>query len=470
MSHPPRIAIVGGGFTGAAAAIGLLRTLKEPFDLIIIEPDELGRGVAYGKADSFHLLNVRAGKLGVYDTAPGDFAAWAHARSNRHGFAVGPAEPTRAFLPRRIFGDYVEERLSDEVGRRPEVSFTHIRSLATCVRRNSAGYEIVLENHPPVAAHYLVLATGYGRSPPTGRVGRSPFAELDPAEARAAKSALFIGTGLTFVDEFLRLQSRGFRGQALAVSRHGLLPEIHRANEAPNRSAILAERSLAGLLRLFRTAMRKSDLPPLAAVNLVLGMRDELQALWQSLPLEDQRRFLRHLKAYWNVARHRTPPEVHAQLRQAIQRGLVKVVPGRVVPTDDGRVRIAAAGDERPALSFDLVFDCTGHRPDIRNPFVLSLVRHGLAAIDPHRLGICVRPNGAVIGRHGTSSPGLFALGPLGHGTLYEITAVPEIVAQCTKMAASVAADLSRLRGRARIEVDYRRAYGRPHGRGSAHA
>ena len=74
----PRLAIVGGGLTGAAAAMALLRRVTRPFELVIIEPEgELGRGVAYGKAEPFHLLNVRAGKLGVIAGRAGDFADWA---------------------------------------------------------------------------------------------------------------------------------------------------------------------------------------------------------------------------------------------------------------------------------------------------------------------------------------------------------------------------------------------------------
>src|SRR5206468_8079227 len=46
MSVP--IVIVGGGFTGAAAAVQLARASATPLDISIVEPRaELGRGVAY---------------------------------------------------------------------------------------------------------------------------------------------------------------------------------------------------------------------------------------------------------------------------------------------------------------------------------------------------------------------------------------------------------------------------------------
>ena len=64
----------------------------------------------------------------------------------------------------------------------------------------------------------------------------------------------------------------------------------------------------------------------------------------------------------------------------------------------------------------------------------------GAASVDAHRLGLVVAPNGQVLGGGGAPTPGLFALGPLCQGSLWEITAVPEIVRQCDEAAQSIAA------------------------------
>jgi uncharacterized NAD(P)/FAD-binding protein YdhS len=88
----------------------------------------------------------------------------------------------------------------------------------------------------------------------------------------------------------------------------------------------------------------------------------------------------------------------------------------------------------------ELAFDCTGHRPDLRSPLIGSLLRQGLAKADAHALGLSVQRNGQVLGRSGGATPGLYALGPLCQGSLWEITAVPEIVAQCDAAAGSIAA------------------------------
>ena len=96
--------------------------------------------------------------------------------------------------------------------------------------------------------------------------------------------------------------------------------------------------------------------------------------------------------------------------------------------------------NETEILTSDLAFDCTGHRPDLGSPLIESLVSQGAASVDAHRLGLAVQPNGQALGRGGAPTPLLFALGPLCQGSLWEITAVPEIVSQCDEAAQSIAA------------------------------
>ena len=53
-----RVVIVGGGFTGAAAAVHLVRASHAALAITIVEPrEELGRGLAYSTEDPDHRLN-----------------------------------------------------------------------------------------------------------------------------------------------------------------------------------------------------------------------------------------------------------------------------------------------------------------------------------------------------------------------------------------------------------------------------
>ena len=80
-------------------------------------------------------------------------------------------------------------------------------------------------------------------------------------------------------------------------------------------------------------------------------------------------------------------------------------------------------------------FDCRGHAPELRSPLIQDLIAQGLARADTHGLGLAVGPNGQLQDVAGCARRGLFALGPLGQGSLWEITAVPEIVEQADQAA-----------------------------------
>ena len=91
-------------------------------------------------------------------------------------------------------------------------------------------------------------------------------------------------------------------------------------------------------------------------------------------------------------------------------------------------------------METDLAFDCTGHKPDLGSSLIKSLLSQGLARPDAHALGVAVKPDGQVVGRGHAVTPGLFALGPLCQGSLWEITSVPEIVRQADAAASRIAA------------------------------
>jgi uncharacterized NAD(P)/FAD-binding protein YdhS len=175
---------------------------------------------------------------------------------------------------------------------------------------------------------------------------------------------------------------------------------------------------------------------------VINGLRPLVRDLWQELSPEEQARFLRHLRPLWDSHRHRLPMEIHSQLQSELQSGSAKLLRGRVRDVRrDGRafkLRVSRRGSEQ-TIEADLAFDCSGHRPDLQAPLIRSLLDQKLVQRDPHGLGLVVRADGQVVGERGYAVPGLFALGPLGQGTLWEITGVPEIVQQAAKAARSLA-------------------------------
>lgn len=134
----PHICVIGGGFTGAAAAIACLRRLAQPFSLTIMEPaTALGQGVAFGGYRPLHLLNVRTRDLSIHSDRPHDFLNWAFSQldqgENDPGLHEGLAH---SFLPRHLFGAYVRQRLFEAIESRNDVDTEIINDVAlSCSRR-----------------------------------------------------------------------------------------------------------------------------------------------------------------------------------------------------------------------------------------------------------------------------------------------------------------------------------------------
>ena len=168
-----------------------------------------------------------------------------------------------------------------------------------------------------------------------------------------------------------------------------------------------------------------------------------MQERWLALSAQEQRRFLRHVRPFWDAHRHRLPSEMHGRILSELNTGRAILVSGKALDvTRNGfgfTVRLRRRGSlEAETIETDLAFDCSGHNPDLDQPLVRGLIYENLARSDAHGLGISVKPNGQVVGKHGRVTAGLFALGPLCQGSLLEITAVPEIVRQADAAANAI--------------------------------
>ncbi|HEY7669854.1 MAG TPA: hypothetical protein VH852_04370, partial [Hyphomicrobium sp.] len=291
----------------------------------------------------------------------------------------------------------------------------------------------------------VLLATAYGLSPSAATGALAPFERLASDRLASAKSMALIGSGLTMVDVLLSARRDGFQGKAMVISRRGQLPRPHAAKGVvPHQIGLPRSKRVSGLTGSVAIACAAAEAYGTPWQSVINGLRASLQDIWQSLPVEEQSRFLRHVRPLWDAHRHRLPLEVHSRLEAEFAEGRAALLRGSVTSVErDGnafRLTLRPRGSPRlEALTVDLAFDCSGHRPDLNSPLIQSLVAQGAARADVHRLGLAVEPNGQVLGKAGTPTRGLFALGPLCQGSLWEITAVPEIVRQCDQAATSLA-------------------------------
>lgn len=458
------IAIVGAGFAGTMVSVHLLRRASDPLRIILIErhPERFCRGVAYSTREDCHLLNVRAGDMSAFPNYPDDFLQWALDRQHDlAGSFPGHEVSPHAFLPRRIYGEYLHGVFKRALaGARPGVDLALVYDEVVDIVASDGLQILKLRSGNMIQAHRVVLALGNfpPADPPVAddsfyrstRYWRNPWLERGSPITNRDEACLIIGSGLTMVDLAISLHDRDFQGRIHVVSRHGLLPPVHCASSENLCRVDFGEEPLTvrSLLRRFRTQLRTGQ----GWRSLISAVRPCTALIWSSLPLREKRRFLRHLRTFWDNHRHQLAPVAAEKLHVMIDSGRLTVHAGRVerfVEDEHGvdvTIRLRGSG-ERKVLRVDRVVNCTGSECDYRklkHPLTENLIRRGMAVPDFLSFGLAVAPDGALINAEGCASEFLFTLGPPRKGTLWETTAVPEIRGQALQLAERLLTSLPR--------------------------
>lgn len=448
MSAPFTVAVVGAGFSGVMTAVHLLRSAApRPLRVLMVNRSGImARGVAYGTNSPAHLLNVPAGKMSAFPDDPGHFVRFAQS----HDSSIQPG----TFVRRSVYGAYLEHLLAEAAAQRSnslEQLVTEVRG----VEPDRAWANIVTADGRRVTVDRVVLAVGhYPPAHPSGFRAEflaSPHYVRDPwargaLDALPAGPVLLIGTGLTTLDVALDLHSRGIPG-AIAISRRGLLPRTHDPKvpppEAVHRPGELGEAMTAsGYVRAVRRHIRT-----LGATGNWRQVIDSLRAitpeLWKRLEPVERERFMRHLRPFWDVHRHRASPETGAAIARLLESGWLQVHAGRLHSAEaigeKAVVMTALRGTgERRAFRVGTVINCTGPATDVRHagdPLLNELFHWGQARPDPLGLGIDVAEDGAVISANGEPSRVLYYVGPLIRARDGEGTAVPELRVHAARLA-----------------------------------
>lgn len=426
------VAIVGGGASGTILAAQLAR--RGIGCALIDGSGRAGRGVAYSTSDAAHLLNVRAEGMSAWAGEADHFAK---------RFAQEGGEP-RGFAQRRLFGRYLGEILEEAVARG---NVQVVEATAVSARREDEAWNVALDDGSTVTARAVVLAVG-NQEPeglaafagpgsrfignPWGAAAREAVEDL----ATSGEPALLVGTGLTMVDLVLSLDAAGYQGKILALSRRGLAPRSHAEFDPAPVDMSKLPRGLGPIFRWLRR--RSGEVGWRAAVD---SLRPHSHPLWQALSGEEQRRFLRHARPWWDVHRHRIAPEVAATVTRLIGEGRLQIVAGRIVSahqTANGlTVEYRRRGAAKPRSgTFAYAFNCTGPLHSIahsKDRLLCSLL--DAHEVKPDHLGI-----GLDISESCRAGDHLWAMGPLTKGRYWEIIAVPDIREQ----AAAVAGDIER--------------------------
>lgn len=432
------VAIIGGGFTGTMLAVALAER-GVPVTLIAGK-GEPGRGLAYGADNPIFRLNVRANRMSAFADRPDDFVAWLA------GQGIEGVE--ESFQPRHRFGDYVTDRLQQAMARcRPLLTVIRERAVDIIV---GSPQGVRLASDRVIPADRVVLALGNPPPRPlpgTADLPRSLYRN-DPWDGplgeglSAEDSVLLVGTGLTMVDAALALTGEGFAGRIIALSRRGLLPRPQPETALGPISVPLAEKlaghSLSAMARIMRETARSEGW--VAAID---SLRPVTQELWAGASSETQARFLRVLRPWWDVHRHRLAAELHARLMTLCGEGQLTVRAGRIRRIERVgaalSVTIAPRGSSGEArLVVRRIVNCTGPAldiTDIDDPLVQSLMAQGRIAADRHRIGLAVEEDLRVTRADGRPDDTLFAAGPITRSRFWEVVAVPDIRGQVAELA-----------------------------------
>ncbi|MCR6631905.1 MAG: FAD/NAD(P)-binding protein [Magnetospirillum sp.] len=446
------VAIAGGGFSGTALALYLLEAGGPGLTIHLAEPrPRLGEGIAYGDAGPMHLLNVPAQRMTLWTERPHDFLDWARHHGPRLGWPETAAATPTTFLPRRLFGHYVRARLERAAlqarnsGGPLLVRHAERVVAATPIHQ---GFRLDFQSGTAIHAHQMVLATGLAPPAlPFAIEGESHRLVADPWAGGALDrigredSILVIGTGLSMLDLIFSLESAGHRGEVLAASRHGLLPRVHAATEPapPPLGESDARRGVVHCLRTFRRAVASGQAEWRGAMD---GLRPVVDELWRAFAPAEQDRFLRHLRPFWEVHRHRMPAQSAELLLRRMAAHTLAVEPLRVLSLRLDRDGIEATLKPRGAAAtrqqrFRWAINCTPPASPFRVPgLIATLAAAGLTRPHGSGLGVDVEADGTVRGEDGRPVPNLFALGPLRRGTAMETTSVPHIRPQVEALAA----------------------------------
>ena len=452
------IAIVGAGFCGTVTAINLLRQAHaEPLRILLIDRDRHGRGTAYADHSSYtYLLNVPAGRMSAFSSEPLDFLRYAQ-RALPHVTADD-------FLPRVLYGQYLEEKLSTAERAAPShVSLERVRGTVHSLQvwRPSHTFILGFADGHEMTATEVVLALG--NPPPAALPGTDGMGEAqqlvgnpwcDSGINSRDETVLLVGTGLTMADIVASTVQTGHRpARMYAISRHGLVPPRqtafrHSHSEFdPQPLLRAASVSMRQLFHVVRQITRDTERRGGDWREAVTFVRSVAPKLWSRLQNSERKRFLRHVRAYWDIHRHRLPPSTRAAVDELRAAHRLIVHAGKILRLEPkgNQVRVIwrpRGQKESAVLVVDRLINCTG--PDYRctasrDPLVQDLIANGLIQPDAMGLGLRTAPNGGLVNLFGRATRGLYYVGPMLRADHWEATAVQELREHAESLAQELA-------------------------------
>jgi uncharacterized NAD(P)/FAD-binding protein YdhS len=448
------VAIVGGGFAGAAVAYHLTHLDPGP-SITVLEPRGfLGGGLAYDDQDPAHRINVPATRMSLIPQDDGHFARWLAETGAGNGDPEIVGRDGALYPQRRVFGQYVAAHLEPFVA---DGRAVHVKSRVVSVTKDGPSWTLATESGLRYRARVVVLATSHPAPDvpaALAALGEDPHLIRDALVPGALgviapdAKVVIIGTGLTMADVVASLDRQGHRGTITALSRRGLRSRGHAAQASePYGDFTRVPSSASELLRQVRVTIREAAARGLSWHGVIDAIRAHAQTFWPKLSPENQSRIVRHLRVYWDVHRFRIAPQVEGVLDRRVVDGTLRIlatslVAARATPDTiaiDVRRRGAKAVE---TLDADYIVVTTGpaHSKVLSTQrYLAGLADDGHITADHLGLGIACDAGSRALASDGTAQPALFVAGPLARARFGELMGLPQVSAQALGVAEAVA-------------------------------
>ncbi len=446
------IAIIGGGFSGTLTAIRLLQKSKDIAVKIINDKLPLAKGVAYQTTDLQHLLNVPAGKMSAFKNEPNHFINWLKTKKEYAHYFNKKIETE--FLPRMIYGEYLLFVISPYL-ENSQLEIIHSKAIE--IKRNENAFSVRIKNSPTIEADKVVLAFGnFQPAPPkiadpsffnSSNYFNNPWEDSYLKNLDSSKNILLIGTGLTMVDCVLSLKKIGFKGHIYITSPRGYMPASHEETVAyPDFYNEIENSDLAGILKTIRKHLKNAEAKHISWQSVIDTLRPYAQKIWIRFSQKEKLQFISHLRHIWGVARHRLPKETYKEVMVLKEKAQLEIIPGRITSITENLNSINVSIQSRKNkstinLEVASVLNCTGpliNYLEIKDELIVDLISSNLIASNPLKMGIKATTDGKVLTEDNNISPGMFAIGSLLRGVLWETTAVPELSLQAESIAEQI--------------------------------
>ena len=392
IANEKHVAIIGFGLGGLVTFFNLVKNHQENSGKLVVRIFEKSplflKGNAYSTKNPNHLLNVVANRMGVVEEDQGHFFKWLCAKGYNY--------QENDFVPRQIFGIYLEDLLQTalRIAEKKNISYEfRIKEISEITDKKNY-FWIDGDLHQS-----CVLAIG-----PQLKDSRKSFWRIDLESYLADEEIHILGCGLTAIDAVISLRDLKYSGKIFLHSRRGILSQPHKlfSNQEKVESPLNPEDSdlpLSQIFRKFINACKKSSDWRLAFD----AFRPRTQKFWMVLDLEKKKRFMRHCFRLWNVHRHRCPESQFKVIEGMMKSGQLSIQKGRV--------------------SKEKMIDCTGFDYGFESDLISNLLKNNLVKFDDLRAGL--------IPKH----ENIFFTAGLNFGSLFEITAAPDIAPHARKIA-----------------------------------